>query len=116
MAWRGGVGGRAAAFYASLSGNAKVIFDLMIDRPGECLDADWLADQSGGGVPANLPTGGGLGFWKLERRQPASSGVRPPLPVLLVEGHGRSTHPVRDVRLHRVAALFPAARQGRMHP
>lgn len=38
---------RAAAFYMSLSGNAKVIFDLMVDHPGECLNADWLANQFG---------------------------------------------------------------------
>jgi hypothetical protein len=38
---------RAAAFYTSLSGSAKVSFDLMVDHPGECLDADWLARHLG---------------------------------------------------------------------
>jgi hypothetical protein len=34
----------AEQFYASLSGNARVIVDLLMDRPGQRVSADWLAD------------------------------------------------------------------------
>ena len=36
---------RAAAFYAAVTGRARVILDLLIDHPGEQLGAVWLASQ-----------------------------------------------------------------------
>jgi len=42
----------AAAFYAALDGNAKAVMDLLIDRPGERLSADWITAQIGDGDAA----------------------------------------------------------------
>jgi hypothetical protein len=39
---------RASAFYATTKGRGKAFLDLMIDRPGELLDADWIASQIAG--------------------------------------------------------------------
>ena len=38
-------GPRAAAFYAAVPDITRLLLDLMMDRPGRLLDADWLADQ-----------------------------------------------------------------------
>jgi hypothetical protein len=38
----------ASAFYAATRGRARSLLDLMIDHPGEQLDADWLGDQIAG--------------------------------------------------------------------
>jgi hypothetical protein len=45
--WAAGDAAAAAAFYAALTGNAKAIIDLMIDRPAERLSADWINAQIG---------------------------------------------------------------------
>jgi Family of unknown function (DUF6416) len=37
----------AQRFYAALSGNAKEIMDVLMDRPGQRLPADWLAEHLG---------------------------------------------------------------------
>lgn len=41
----------ARAFYATLAPNARLILDLMMRRPGEQLDADFLAGQIRGRRP-----------------------------------------------------------------
>lgn len=43
--WQSGDGTRAARFYAALTENARLIFDLLMDSPGQPLSADWIADQ-----------------------------------------------------------------------
>ena len=43
---------QATAFYIALAGNAKAIMDLLIDRPGERLSADWIMAQIGEGDAA----------------------------------------------------------------
>jgi hypothetical protein len=48
----------AAALYDALSGNAKAIIDLMIDRPGERLSADWIIAQIGDGHAAQPASAG----------------------------------------------------------
>ena len=51
---RGGVGGRrrvsAAEFYRSLAENARLVFDLLMDQPGEQVDSDRIAAQIRGRV------------------------------------------------------------------
>jgi hypothetical protein len=43
--WSSSDGSLAAAFYAAANEQARQMLDLLIDRPGELVDADWLADQ-----------------------------------------------------------------------
>ena len=43
--WGADDGALAMAFYAALPENARFIFDLLIDHPGERLSADWIAGQ-----------------------------------------------------------------------
>ena len=43
--WGPGDGPRAAEFYRSLAGNARLIFDLLMDHPGEQMDSEWIAAQ-----------------------------------------------------------------------
>src|SRR6185437_6420746 len=52
--WGAGDGRLAVVFYRSLGQNARLIFDLLMDRPGEQVDADWLATQ----IP--VPVRGGI--------------------------------------------------------
>jgi hypothetical protein len=46
--WTAADGPRAAEFYSSTRGRARSLLDLLIDNPGEQLDADSLADQIAG--------------------------------------------------------------------
>jgi len=48
--WEAGDSRLAVGFYRSLGGNARLIFDLLMDQPGEQVDADWLAAQIPGPV------------------------------------------------------------------
>jgi hypothetical protein len=48
--WGAGDSRLAVGFYRSLGGNARLIFDLLMDQPGEQVDADWLAAQIPGPV------------------------------------------------------------------
>jgi len=41
--WGPGDLARAEVFYAQLGGNTKLIFDLLMDRPGDRIDADRIA-------------------------------------------------------------------------
>lgn len=43
--WRDADGELAKQFYAALPGKAKSVLDLLMDQPGEQLDADWIAAQ-----------------------------------------------------------------------
>jgi hypothetical protein len=43
--WRAGDSRLAVKFYQSLGGNARLIFDLLMDHPGEQVDSNWLAAQ-----------------------------------------------------------------------
>jgi Family of unknown function (DUF6416) len=43
--WDDADGALAEEFYAALSEKAKFVFDLLMDRPGKRLDADWIAAQ-----------------------------------------------------------------------
>jgi len=54
LEWGESDGRRAEAFYRSLAKNRKLIFDLMMDRPGELLDSSWIAAQIGGSVNSSL--------------------------------------------------------------
>lgn len=49
--WTPGDRALAEAFYARLAPNARLILDLMMRRPGEQLDADFLAGQIRGRRP-----------------------------------------------------------------
>jgi hypothetical protein len=46
--WGHDDGTRAEEFYTALPENARFIFDLLMDRPGERLTADWIAAQMSG--------------------------------------------------------------------
>jgi hypothetical protein len=110
--WGDGDQARAAAFYASLSGNAKVIFDLMVDHPGECLDADWLAGHLGGRTPGESAERGRhsvSGSLSALNRPHAESGRR--YPFYWWKGTGGK--PTQYAMKPHVAALFHAARQAR---
>ena len=108
-------GQRAADFYAALRGNAKLLFDVMMDHPGEELDADWLANQ----ISARLP-----GETDEKRRRMVSgslSGVHRPFvesgrryPFYWWQGTGGdpSTYAMKS----SVAVLFRTARQGAGSP
>ena len=43
--WGPGDGPRAAEFYRSLGDNARLIFDLLMDQPGEQVNSDRIAAQ-----------------------------------------------------------------------
>ena len=43
--WSEADSARAGAFYATVHGDARKILDLMIEYPGQLLEADWIADQ-----------------------------------------------------------------------
>jgi hypothetical protein len=110
--WREGDRARVAALYASLSGNAKVIFDLMVDHPGECVDADWLAGHLGGRAPGETAervrhsVSGSLSALNRPHEEP---GRRYPF----YRWKGTSGEPTQyDMKPH-VAALFHAASQAR---
>lgn len=112
--WDSGDGARATAFYESLTGNAKVILDLMIDRPGESLDADWLADQLRPPAPGDTQQRRRLlvsGSLSALRRPYVKSGRRYPF----YWWQGTRGEPTRYAMKPSVANLFRAAREGRAH-
>jgi hypothetical protein len=43
--WEQGDQERAEAFYRALTGSTKLIFDLLMDRPGERVDSAWITAQ-----------------------------------------------------------------------
>lgn len=43
--WEVGGDSRAEAYYSALHGANKLILDLLMDRPSERIDADWIAAQ-----------------------------------------------------------------------
>ena len=43
--WEDGDGALADAFYAALPEHTRLVFDLLIDHPGERLTSDWIAGQ-----------------------------------------------------------------------
>jgi hypothetical protein len=45
MKWEDGDKALAEAFYADLPAKGKFVFDLMMDRPGERLTADWIVGE-----------------------------------------------------------------------
>ena len=56
--WSQADGARATAFYADTGARARAFLDLLIDRPGQLLDADWIADQILGSDAARDRTSG----------------------------------------------------------
>jgi hypothetical protein len=56
--WGNDDGALAVAFYAALPENARFIFDLLMDHPGERLSADWIAGQMSRGQTAGARTMG----------------------------------------------------------
>ena len=95
--WVPSDGPRAVAFYRSLAGNARMIFDLLMDQPGEQVDADRIAAKISG------PWAGGTervrsasGCWEPQGDRRAEGGIGPPSSLLLVEGQGRVCQLVCD--------------------
>jgi hypothetical protein len=43
--WGDGDNAIAVAFYADLPATTRFVFDLLMDRPGERLTSDWIAEQ-----------------------------------------------------------------------
>jgi hypothetical protein len=106
--WSEGDGGRAAAFYSGTSGRARSLLDLLIDHPGEQLDADWLGDQIAGESADGLarPQLVARAFGDMRQAQMAS-GRR--YPFYWWRANGSST---RYAMRHSVAELFRHARRG----
>jgi hypothetical protein len=104
---------RAEALYAAVHDDARMILDLMIDHPGELLDADWIADQI-------RPTGADAD--RARRRLVAGSLAALSGPREASQRrypfywwHGRDGSPTRYAMKPAVAGLFRAARSP-VHP
>lgn len=110
--WSGADGSRAAAFYAATRGRARSVLDLLIDHPGERLDAEWLADQIADGTAAARPQLVARAFGGMSRVK-AESGRRYPF----YWWRGRNGEPTEYAMKPAVAGLFRTARQtGAPHP
>jgi len=106
--WSQGDRARAEAFYAALRGDARMILDLMIDHPGQLLDADWIADRirpsgSDGDSARRHMVSGSLGALSGPREE---SQRRYPF----YWWYGRDGSPTRYAMKPTVAGLFRAAR------
>jgi len=108
--WGAGDGRLAVVFYRSLGQNARLIFDLLMDRPGEQVDADWLATQ----IP--VPVRGGIseparqvvsGSLSLTGELAAAAGRRLPFYWWKGRDGSASWYAMKPI----VAALFRQARQ-----
>ena len=110
LEWGPGDSRRAAEFYRSLVGNARLIFDLLMDHPGQQVDSDWLAAQilgparGGAGESARQVVAGSL---RVTGELAAASGRR--LPFYWWQGRDGSAswYAMKPM----VAALFREARQ-----
>lgn len=98
---------RAGAFYAATGGRARSILDLMIDRPGQLLDANWIADQIAGRSMSGLarPQVVARGIRDMRTAQTAS-GRRYPF----YWWRGQNGSPTMYAMKPAVAALFRQAR------
>lgn len=112
--WGDGDDALAEAFYPALPGSARLILDLLIDRPGERVDAG--LDQR----PASLGVGGeisgigpAIGRGKSDCDEQAASRVWSAPALLLVGRHRRRTEPVRhETRRRATVPRGGAARFG----
>ena len=108
--WGPGDGPRAAEFYRSLAGNARLIFDLLMDHPGEQMDSEWIAAQirgrgrDGNGGQAGHVVAGSL---RVTGGLAAAAGRRFPFYWWEAEDGSASFYAMKPL----VAQLFRDARQ-----
>lgn len=108
--WSQSDGVLAAAFYTATSGRARAILDLLIDRPGQLLDADWIADRILGSDAARGTTSGRASVARGIRGMiPAQTASRRVYPFKWFEG--RNGSPTKYAMKPLVAGLFAEARR-----
>ena len=108
--WSATDGPRAAAFYEAMDDRARSFLDLLIDRPGELLDAGWIADEMFGSDPAADKTGRRRRVARSIRGMSAAhttSGLRYPFKWFKGRNGAATQYGMRP----HVAALFRAARR-----
>jgi len=101
---------RDAVFYRSLAGNARLIFDLLMDHPGQQVDSDRLAAQISAparGQSAETARQGVAGSLSATGELAASAGRRLPFYWWKSRNGSASWYAMKPM----VAALFREARQ-----
>lgn len=99
--WAPGDEALAEAFYAQLTGKAKLFFDLLLDHPGQQLSVDDLVSASGGKFTSSFSVAGAINGL----RKPHKASARR-YPFYWWEGS-----PTRYAVKQSVATLFNAARK-----